>query len=56
MNVPVAYQSPDGVALGKWVRRQRYAGETGAKTNSRLTPERVQMLRQIGMDLAERAR
>ena len=55
LNVPVAYQSPDGVVLGKWVRRQRYAGKANAKTNSRLTQERVQLLRQIGLDLTQQA-
>ena len=49
LDVPTAYQSPDGVALGKWVRRQRYARQNPQKSNSNLTSERIRMLDQIGM-------
>lgn len=44
LNVPVAYVSPEGYALGKWVRRQRYARQKPGKSNSVLTPQRVTML------------
>ncbi len=49
LNVPVAYVSPEGYALGKWVRRQRYAYQNPEKSNSILSPERVALLDAIGM-------
>ena len=49
LNVPVAYISPEGYALGKWVRRQRYAYQNPEKSNSILSPERVALLDAIGM-------
>ena len=49
LQVPVNYVSPDGNALGKWVRRQRYARLNPAKSGSVLTPERIARLDAIGM-------
>ena len=49
LNVPVDYIAPDGIALGKWVARQRTAYQHPEKAHSRLTPERIHLLEQIGM-------
>jgi superfamily II DNA or RNA helicase len=49
LNVPVTYMSPEGIALGKWIARQRYAMEKPDKSNNRLTPQRIQLLNKIGM-------
>lgn len=49
LKLPVAYTTPDGVALGKWVRRQQYALENPDKSNCKLTPVRVQGLAEIGL-------
>lgn len=43
LNIPVAYVSPDGIALGKWIRRQRDASKSG-----KLNVERRQLLNEIG--------
>ena len=47
LNVPAAYRSPEGIALGKWLRRQRYAGSKSEKNTGRLTEERAELLRQL---------
>ena len=49
LNVPTQYVAPDGVALGKWIARQRYACEKPERSNSKLTPERIRLLNSIGM-------
>lgn len=49
LDVPVAYVSPEGYALGKWVRRQQYARQKPEKSNSALSKERVALLDAIGM-------
>ena len=49
LNVPIHYVAPDGTPLGKWVARQRAAYQTPEKEHVRLTPERIQLLEQIGM-------
>lgn len=49
LKLPVAYTTPDGVALGKWVRRQQYALENPTKSNCKLTPSRVRNLAEIGL-------
>ena len=49
LNVPINYIAPDGTPLGKWVARQRVAYQTPEKEHVRLTPERIQLLEQIGM-------
>lgn len=40
LNIPVAYKTPDGLALGRWIRRQKTA---------KLTDERKKKLEVIGM-------
>ena len=49
LNVPIAYTTADGVALGKWVARQQYARNNPGKSNCKLTPERAALLDKIGM-------
>ena len=49
LDVPVAYVSPDGCALGKWVKRQRYTRLNPEKSCGVLTPERIARLDAIGM-------
>ena len=49
LDVPVSYVSPEGYALGKWVRRQQYAHQKPEKSNAVLSPERVALLDAIGM-------
>lgn len=49
LNVPIAYTTADGIALGKWVARQQYAHNKPGKSNCKLTPERVALLDKIGM-------
>ena len=49
LDVPVAYSSPEGYALGKWVRRQQYAYRNPEKSNAILSPERIARLDAIGM-------
>lgn len=43
LNVPAAYVSADGIALGKWIGHQRTAYKNS------MPPERVQKLERIGM-------
>ena len=40
LNVPSEYVTPDGVLLGKWVARQRYAYLNPDRSSARVTPER----------------
>ena len=49
LDVPVAYVSPEGYALGKWVRRQQYAYRNPEKSNAILSQERIELLDAIGM-------
>lgn len=49
LDVPVAYVSPEGYALGKWVRRQQYAYRNPEKSNAILSQERIALLDAIGM-------
>mgnify|MGYP000653896866 FL=1 len=49
LNVPIAYTTADGIALGKWVARQQYAHNNPCKSNCKLTPERVALLDKVGM-------
>ena len=49
LNVPSEYIAPDGVLLGKWVSRQRYAWQNPDRSSARLTPERKALLDQLGM-------
>ncbi len=41
IDIPVAYETPDGILLGRWIRRQR--------TNEKLTDEQRKQLCRIGM-------
>ncbi len=50
LDMPVAYRSPDGLALGKWVRRQRYALQAAEGETSPRTAERRALLDKIGMN------
>ena len=49
LNVPINYVSPDGYALGKWVKRQRYTRHDPEKSGAVLTVERIAKLDEIGM-------
>ena len=49
LNVPSEYVTPDGVLLGKWVARQRYAYLNPDRSSARVTPERKEMLDRLGM-------
>ena len=49
LKIPVSYVSPEGYALGRWVKRQQYARMNPAKSSNVLTPERIARLDQIGM-------
>lgn len=49
LDIPVAYISPEGYALGKWVRRQQYAYRNPEKSNAILSQERIELLDAIGM-------
>ena len=49
LNVPINYVSPDGYALGKWVKRQRYTRQNPEKSGAVLTEERIAKLDAIGM-------
>ena len=48
-NVPSEYVTPDGVLLGKWVARQRYAYLNPDRSSARVTPERKALLDKLGM-------
>mgnify|MGYP004500090267 FL=1 len=50
LDVPSEYVSPDGVLLGKWISRQRYAYQNPERSSARVTPERKAMLDKIGME------
>ena len=49
LNVPSEYVTPDGVLLGKWVARQRYAYLNPDRSSARVTPERKDLLDKLGM-------
>ena len=49
LNVPSEYITPDGVLLGKWVARQRYAYLNPDRSSARVTPERKTLLDKLGM-------
>ena len=49
LDIPVAYISPEGYALGKWVRRQQYAYRNPKKSNAILSQERIELLDAVGM-------
>ena len=45
-DIPVSYKTDSGIALGKWIRRQR-----DYYTNGKLTDERIERLKSIGFTL-----
>ena len=47
--VPSNYVTPDGILLGKWIARQRYAWQNPDNSSARVTPERKAQLDEIGM-------
>ena len=49
LNVPSEYVTPDGVLLGKWVARQRYAYLNPDRSSARVTPERKALLDKLGV-------
>ena len=49
LNVPPTYQNSEGLALGKWVARQRYAYLQPPESGKHLDADRVKMLERIGM-------
>ena len=49
LNVPSEYVTPDGVLLGKWVARQRYAYLNPDRSSARVTPERKALLDKLSM-------
>ena len=49
LNLPSEYVTPDGVLLGKWVARQRYAYLNPDRSSARVTPERKALLDKLGM-------
>ena len=49
LRAPVNYVSPEGYALGKWVKRQRYIRQNPEKSCGALTEERMERLDAIGM-------
>lgn len=49
LNVPSEYVTPDGVLLGKWVARQRYAYLNPDRSSARVTLERKALLDKLGM-------
>ena len=49
LDVPTEYTDEDGILLGKWVSRQRYAWQNPERSSARVTPERKALLDAIGM-------
>lgn len=49
LNVPSEYVTSDGVLLGKWVVRQRYAYLNPDRSSARVTPERKALLDKLSM-------
>lgn len=49
LEVPSNYVTPDGILLGKWIARQRYAWQNPDHSSARVTPERKAQLDAIGM-------
>lgn len=49
IDVPTEYIDGDGILLGKWVSRQRYAWQNPERSSARVTPERKALLDELGM-------
>ncbi len=50
LDVPTEYVDEDGILLGKWVSRQRYAWQNPTRSSARVTPERKALLDKLGMN------
>lgn len=50
LDVPIEYIDEDGILLGKWVSRQRYAWQNPERSSARVTPERKALLDELGMN------
>lgn len=50
LDVPTEYIDEDGILLGKWVSRQRYAWQNPERSSARVTPERKALLDELGMN------
>lgn len=50
LNVPLDYTAPDGTKLGKWVSTQRANRKSKKDQGNRLTPQRIALLDELGMD------
>ena len=50
LDVPTEYTDEDGILLGKWVSRQRYAWQNPERSSARVTPERKALLDELGMN------
>lgn len=53
-NIPPDYRTPDGVQLSRWVNTQQYALDHPEKSSSRLTKERTELLRELGLHPSEK--
>ena len=49
LDVPSEYIDENGVLLGKWISRQRYAYQNPDRSSARVTPDRKAKLDRIGM-------
>ena len=50
LDVPTEYTDEDGILLGKWVSRQRYAWQNPERSSARVTPERKALLDELADD------
>ena len=50
LDVPTEYTDEDGILLGKWVSRQRYAWQNPERSSARVTLERKALLDELGMN------
>lgn len=48
--LPVTYVSPEGKKLGQWISQQRRIRKGNIKHSVEMTPERISMLNDLGMD------
>lgn len=49
LEVPSNYITPEGLLLGKWIARQRYAWQNPENSSARVTEERKALLDKLGM-------
>ncbi len=54
LDMPAAYISPDGFALGKWVRRQKYMLQDTDRADAVAANERINKLNRLGMNWGTR--